>query len=158
MGCPDRRAAADVRKSPYERVRAIFIHYYGKFANRVLTFSDYSIASIDFKPPYILSGSSDKHIRLFDITSLQGWSTSPEYEHNPPPVAPFPLPFPYAYDSGTLPCAVCHVCGNIRDGAGSSNTGPGADGSVRNGAGRRVRGGDEPCTHGDLVRSVVLGE
>jgi len=123
-----------------------------------LTIFTYSIASIDFKPPYILSGSSDKHIRLFDITSLQGWSTSPEYEHNPPPVAPFPLPFPYAYDGGTPPCAVCHVCGNIRDGAGSSNTGPGADGSVRNGAGRRVRGGDEPCTHGDLVRSVVLGE
>ncbi|KAK2466644.1 hypothetical protein APHAL10511_000902 [Amanita phalloides] len=36
------------------------------------------IASIDFKPPYILSGSSDKHLRLFDMTTLQGWSTTRE--------------------------------------------------------------------------------
>ena len=30
--------------------------------------------------PYVVSGSSDKHLRLFDITTFQGWSTSPEYE------------------------------------------------------------------------------
>ncbi|KIY62726.1 WD40 repeat-like protein [Cylindrobasidium torrendii FP15055 ss-10] len=37
------------------------------------------IASIDFLGPYILSGSSDKHLRLFDITTLQGWSTSSQH-------------------------------------------------------------------------------
>lgn len=40
-----------------------------------------SIASIDFKPPYVLSGSSDKHLRLFDIATLHGWSTSPEFDN-----------------------------------------------------------------------------
>ena len=36
------------------------------------------IASIDFKPPFILSGSSDRHLRLFDATTLKGWSTTRE--------------------------------------------------------------------------------
>ncbi|KAJ7799830.1 WD40 repeat-like protein [Mycena olivaceomarginata] len=34
------------------------------------------------------SGSSDKHLRLFDITTFQGWSTSPEYDVGSPPAAP----------------------------------------------------------------------
>ncbi|KAG1748786.1 hypothetical protein EDD22DRAFT_958114 [Suillus occidentalis] len=37
------------------------------------------IASIEFKPPYLLSGSSDMHLRMFDIASSQGWSTNPEF-------------------------------------------------------------------------------
>ncbi|EEB97167.1 hypothetical protein MPER_03565, partial [Moniliophthora perniciosa FA553] len=46
------------------------------------------IASIDFRPPFVLSGSSDKHLRLFDITTLQGWSTSPDaHQHSHPPAA-----------------------------------------------------------------------
>lgn len=40
----------------------------------------FSIASIDFCPPYILSGSSDKHIRLIDINTGKGWSTSEELD------------------------------------------------------------------------------
>ena len=40
----------------------------------------FSIASIDFCPPYILSGSSDKHIRLIDIDTGKGWSTSEELD------------------------------------------------------------------------------
>lgn len=40
------------------------------------------IASIDFKPPFVLSGSSDKHLRLLDITTSQGWCTSPEVDAN----------------------------------------------------------------------------
>lgn len=38
------------------------------------------IASIDFAPPYILSGSSDNHLRLFNVATSHGWSTSPHYE------------------------------------------------------------------------------
>ncbi|KAJ4487592.1 WD40 repeat-like protein [Lentinula aciculospora] len=71
--------------------------------NLLRTFENHhsrGIASIDFKPPYVLSGSSDKHLRLFDITSLRGWSTSPEYDglsglngHGlDSQAAPFPLP------------------------------------------------------------------
>ncbi|OAX44591.1 WD40 repeat-like protein [Rhizopogon vinicolor AM-OR11-026] len=37
------------------------------------------IASIEFRPPYLLSGSSDMQLRMFDIASSQGWSTSPEF-------------------------------------------------------------------------------
>ena len=36
------------------------------------------IASIDFKPPFILTGSSDRQLRLFDMTTLKGWSTTQE--------------------------------------------------------------------------------
>ncbi len=39
-------------------------------------FSD-RIASIDYRHPFVLSGSSDKHIRLLDVMTSQGWSTSP---------------------------------------------------------------------------------
>lgn len=34
------------------------------------------IASIDFLPPFVVSGSSDKHLRLLDISTNLGWSTS----------------------------------------------------------------------------------
>ncbi|KAH7923536.1 hypothetical protein BV22DRAFT_574585 [Leucogyrophana mollusca] len=39
------------------------------------------IASIEFKPPFLVSGSSDRHLRMFDIMTSQGWSTCPEFEH-----------------------------------------------------------------------------
>ncbi|KAH9951866.1 WD40 repeat-like protein [Amylocystis lapponica] len=41
------------------------------------------IASIDFKPPFVLSGSSDKHLRLLDISTSEGWSTSPDFDTAP---------------------------------------------------------------------------
>jgi WD40 repeat protein len=49
----------------------------------------FSIASIDFRPPYILSGSSDKHIRLIDINTGKGWSTSQELDAISSPSGPF---------------------------------------------------------------------
>lgn len=114
--------------------------------------ADYSIASIDFRPPYILSGSSDKHVRLFDMTTLQGWSTSPDYKYEgTAPVHDAPLPFPFVSSSfppasssaelpGTGGSHVCHACGG--------NT----DISVQ------PAGADVRCVHGDLVRSVAIGE
>ncbi|KDQ61072.1 hypothetical protein JAAARDRAFT_45731 [Jaapia argillacea MUCL 33604] len=83
------------------------------------------IASIDFTFPYVLSGSSDKHLRLFNILESQGWSTSPELDNAPPP--PPPLSSEH----------VCEACGSSR------------------GRNERRR---ERCHHGDLVRSVALGE
>ncbi|GLB34665.1 putative A Receptor for Ubiquitination Targets [Lyophyllum shimeji] len=100
------------------------------------------IASIDFRPPHILTGSSDKHLRLVNMNNLQqGWSTSPEYRydsHAPPPdVDPLPFPSVAAVLSGSR--LMCHVCG-------SENVHP---------VPPSVHG---PCVHADLVRSVVLGE
>ncbi|CCM04709.1 uncharacterized protein FIBRA_06896 [Fibroporia radiculosa] len=34
------------------------------------------IAATDFKPPYVISGSSDKHLRLLDLSTTKGWSTA----------------------------------------------------------------------------------
>lgn len=55
------------------------------------------IASIDFKHPLVASGSSDKHVRLVDIYTRQGWSTSPELTPKPP---------------GDGRTAVCDACGS----------------------------------------------
>jgi F-box and WD-40 domain protein 1/11 len=79
--------------------------------------------------PYVVSGSSDKHLRLFDITTFQGWSTSPEYDGSPPaaPLAP-----------GSV---VCTACGST---AGPLGHNP-------------QRATAQRCVHTDLVRSVALG-
>ncbi|THH28396.1 hypothetical protein EUX98_g5792 [Antrodiella citrinella] len=50
----------------------------GKLLHTFVDHHGRGIASIDFKPPYVLSGSSDKHLRLLDITTSQGWCTSPD--------------------------------------------------------------------------------
>ena len=59
----------------------------------------FSLAAIDFQAPYVLSGSSDKHLRLVDITTGRGWSTSPDMD-----------------EASTSPPArgsVCQTCGSI---------------------------------------------
>lgn len=57
-----------------------------------------SIASIDFSPPLLVSGSSDKHLRVFDATTGQGWTTVPDVHAAGP--------------------AVCHACGATPGAAG----------------------------------------
>ncbi|KAF8651159.1 hypothetical protein AX16_004838 [Volvariella volvacea WC 439] len=66
------------------------------------------IASIDFKPPFVLSGSSDKHLRQFNMTTSQGWSTSLDYhpafvptdtEHHPTDLS---VVLPFAASSSPL--------------------------------------------------------
>ena len=103
------------------------------------------IASIDFRPPYVLSGSSDKHLRLFDITTLHGWSTSPESEMSRTAAA-----YPF-YDDG--PPATCRTCGFSTGGSGVHRIG-GGSGRVSEEGGDGTAG----TVHGDLVRSVALGE
>ena len=61
------------------------------------------IATIDFAPPLVLSGSSDKHIRLFDIEKCRGWSTSPEFHD----------PLPLRLGAGAAECTVCEACGGV---------------------------------------------
>ncbi|OJT10932.1 F-box/WD repeat-containing protein 11 [Trametes pubescens] len=85
------------------------------------------IASVDFSHPFVLSGSSDKHIRLLDVSTLQGWSTSPSADNKPPVVSEL--------GRGV----VCEACGS------NAPAGEGSQPPPR----RRA--------HEDLVRSVALG-
>ena len=99
----------------------------------------YRIASIDFCPPVVLSGSSDKHLRLFDMNTLQGWSTSLDHKAVTS-TSNVPLPFPLNNNvSGTG--LICQACG--------SNSMASQPVSVEN---------CSRCVHGDLVRSVALGQ
>ncbi|KAG6820850.1 hypothetical protein H0H93_010677 [Arthromyces matolae] len=94
------------------------------------------IASIDFQYPHILTGSSDKHLRLHNMSnSKQGWSTSSEYHYDPPESTP-------ALMTSTSPPGshlMCQCCGSE-----NVHLVPNA-----------VQG---PCMHTDLVRSVALGD
>ncbi|CAE6529346.1 unnamed protein product [Rhizoctonia solani] len=88
------------------------------------------IASIDFHPPYIVSGSSDKHIRVFNLQTREGWSTCcdsthttrPELPNNlpasltsgpdfEPPVEPPRAPLPLVPSSQV--CQSCHGLGTV---------------------------------------------
>lgn len=90
------------------------------------------IASIDFKLPYVLSGSSDKHLRLFDILNASGWSTCPpETVGAPLASTTTPATPPAATSPDSARQAACPTCG----------------------ATIALRGEQ----HGDLVRSVALG-
>lgn len=100
------------------------------------------IASIDFALPVVLSGSSDKHIRLFDVTTLQGWSTSPEYDdfsEIPSDVLPLSLP-----SSNSASSFVCQSCG-------STNVDPLP-------VPQHIKRPNMRCVHTDLVRTVALDD
>jgi len=103
------------------------------------------IASIDFSPPVVLSGSSDKHLRLFDMITLQGWSTSLDYKAVAS-TSNVPLSFPLL-SSGSNNISgmglVCQACGSNH--IASQPVSRTAENSSR-------------CVHGDLVRSVALGQ
>ena len=103
------------------------------------------IASIDFCPPIVLSGSSDKHLRLFNMTTSQGWSTSLDYKavaSTSNASLPFPLLSSESNNiSGTG--LICQACGS------NSITSQPVSRTVEN---------CSRCVHGDLVRSVALGQ
>lgn len=126
---------------PEGRVQ-IFTHC-TTIANRNLLLV-HRIASIDFCPPVVLSGSSDKHLRLFDMTTLQGWSTSLDYKAVAS-TSNVPLPF-LMLSSGSNNVSglglVCQACG--------SN-------SIASQSVSRATENCSRCVHGDLVRSVALG-
>ncbi|KAF9053005.1 quinon protein alcohol dehydrogenase-like superfamily [Panaeolus papilionaceus] len=113
--------------------------------NLVRTFDKHhsrGIASIDFALPVVLSGSSDKHIRLFDVTTLQGWSTSPEYDdfsEIPSDVLPLSLP-----SSNSASSFVCQSCG-------STNVDPLP-------VPQHIKRPNMRCVHTDLVRTVALDD
>ena len=119
---------------------------------------DFSIASIDFCPPYLLSGSSDKHIRLIDINTGKGWSTSEELDTISSPSG---LSTPEA-DLELVTCVdeeykspaisgVCSTCGHgVVLGASARGTIPGQAGMLRL---KRYSN-----AHAGLVRSVCMNE
>ena len=73
---------------------------------------------------------------MFDLTTLQGWSTCLEYDH-PPPVEPFA--FPLLDDASVSAGAVCPTCGSALHVEGLGRV-------------------EATCVHGGLVRSVAMGE
>ncbi|KAF8275166.1 quinon protein alcohol dehydrogenase-like superfamily, partial [Lactarius quietus] len=106
------------------------------------------IASIDLDFPIVLSGSSDKHIRLFNLDSAIGWSTSSEFD----PQATMPLPALPTLDEDSgeenAPLAVCQNCG-VR----VSVVDPTPSRTLSN---ERPHKSRQQCAHGDLVRNVAL--
>ena len=103
------------------------------------------IASIDFCPPVVLSGSSDKHLRLFDMTTLQGWSTSQDYRADAS-TSNIPLPFPLLSSGSnniSSTSLICQSCGST---------------SIASQPMSRTIENCSRCVHGDLVRSVALGQ
>ena len=117
-----------------------------------------SIASIDFRPPYILTGSSDTHIRLIDINTGKGWSTSEELDAISSPSEPsihqadlelaICVDEEYMYPSTS---GVCKACGHgIVLGANAQGIVPGQAGILRL---KRYSN-----AHTGLVRSVCMNE
>jgi F-box and WD-40 domain protein 1/11 len=107
------------------------------------------IASIDLDFPIVLSGSSDKHIRLFNLESTLGWSTSSEFDAQ----AAVPLPVAPLLDEDSseenTPLAVCQNCG--------VNIGVVDPTPNRAASSERPQKSRQQCAHGDLVRNVALG-
>ncbi|KAI0062227.1 WD40 repeat-like protein [Artomyces pyxidatus] len=109
------------------------------------------IASLDLDFPMVLSGSSDKHIRLFNMETQQGWSTSPEFDTQasiPLPAVATPI-FDEDDGDGDAPLAVCNNCGGAMAVADTSTARPQSTECARKSR--------HQCAHGDLVRNVALG-
>lgn len=100
----------------------------------------------------VLSGSSDRHVRLYDVGARRGWSSTPEFHD--------PLPLPLSADGAEALGAggVCKACGNPNPDRrlGVLVGGPDAVGA---GGATEPRRASVAATeaHTDLVRSVALG-
>lgn len=109
------------------------------------------IASIDFHPPYVVSGSSDRHVRVFNLQTREGWSTCCETTQTIQPKLPDNLPAsltsgadfappvtsaraPLPLNTDVAPSQVCRSCNGL-----------GVVGKQRVG-------------HKDLVRTVAMNQ
>ncbi len=97
----------------------------------------------------MLSCSSDKHIRLFNLESTLGWSTSSGFDAQ----AGVPLPVAPLLDEDSseenTPLAVCQNCG--------VNVGVVDPAPNRAASSERPHRSRQQCAHGDLVRNVAFG-
>ena len=135
--------------------RGWVLHKPDPFAN---SWTSSSIASIDFRPPYILTGSSDMHIRFIDVNTGNGWSTSQELDTMSSPDGPSTP----GGDLGLVTCVdeeymspavsgVCKACGNgVVLGTSAPGIIPGQAGMLRL---KRYSN-----SHTGLVRSVCMNE
>ena len=96
----------------------------------------------------MLSGSSDKHIRLFNLESLLGWSTSSEFDTQAAVLLPVPPLLGEDSSEENTPLAVCQNCG--------VNVGM-VDPTPNRASNERPPRSRQQCAHGDLVRNVALG-
>lgn len=163
--CPSRSHASSPRPAigPYgygmQRRESSFAHSKTTTREGTSVYTRYSplltlflrrIASIDFSGSIILSGSSDNHIRLFDMATSQGWSTSPDYDVVLPATS---APHHHHMAAGgsvvghPVSGLVCQSCGSnsITSLANVEGVGGGLNGAARS-------------VHTDLVRTVALGE
>lgn len=116
------------------------------------------IASIDFRPPYILTGSSDMHIRFIDISTGKGWSTSEELDAMSSPNGPSTPEadlevVTYVDEEYMSPSTsgVCKTCGHgVVLGSRAHGIIPGQAGMLRL---KRYSN-----AHAGLVRSVCMNE
>lgn len=54
--------------------------------------------------PFVVTGSSDRHIRLYDLSTQRGWTTDPTPPpHTPHPPTTFTAPFPAPLSPFDLP-------------------------------------------------------
>ena len=96
--------------------------------------------------PYVLSGSSDKHLRLIDLNTGKGWSTNKDFDSPPEAEA----------DGGEdfVTSATASTCGSC----GTAVTVPGSSDRVGETASKFRRVTRYASAHGNLVRSVVMGQ
>ncbi|EGO21185.1 hypothetical protein SERLADRAFT_476051 [Serpula lacrymans var. lacrymans S7.9] len=126
----------------------------------VKTFGDHharGIASIEFRPPFLLSGSSDSHLRMFDIATSKGWSTCPKFDDPAPSDPPEdeasqwpqilggPSNAQNQHQPGQYSLTTpCEACGHVPS-VSSAAPAPGNRNEPRG-------------SHSNLVRSVALGD
>jgi hypothetical protein len=119
---------------------------------------DRRIAAIDVRFPFILSGSSDKHIRVVDLNTGTGWSTSPDFDVPAldDPSSPEVLKAEIDRDedySTSLSTGFCNSCGTEVSNVSLLDQYGAVDSKARILKLKRYS-----SAHNDLVRSVVLGD
>lgn len=97
----------------------------------------------------MLSGSSDKHIRLFNLESTLGWSTSSEFDAQAGVQLPVTSLLGEDSNEENAPLTVCQNCG-----VSVGVVDPTPNRAISTERPHRSR---QQCAHGDLVRNVALG-
>jgi len=113
------------------------------------------IASIDVRPPFILSGSSDKHIRLIDLNTGTGWSTNADFDA-PAPDDPEEVRAEVDIDEDYVTSATAGFCSSCGVEVGSADLLNQSNRACSRTKITRLK--RYSSAHSDLVRSVVLGE
>ena len=82
------RTGALISNFEDHHARACVLSFTGKSLLISVFYPHSRISSVELSLPFILSGSSDRHVRMFDMRTKRGWSTCPEFDN---PTAGQPL-------------------------------------------------------------------